>query len=58
MCYRYVVDLRRLLFAEVMEYKSSPLWGPPVPMICWSKAVSGESYPVGQLDQIDLPSIN
>jgi hypothetical protein len=27
-------------------------------MIRWSKAVSGESCSLGQLDQIDLPSIN
>jgi len=43
MCQRCVVDPRSLLFEEVMEYQTSLLRGLPVPLICWSKAVPGES---------------
>jgi hypothetical protein len=58
MCQGCVGHLRSVLFEDVMEYQTSLLRGPRVPLICWSKAVSGKSYPVGQLDEMDLPSIN
>jgi hypothetical protein len=68
MCQFCVGELRSLLFGflDVDEYNrpTFPVTGPgpglrlELPISSWLKTVRGGSYPVGQLDQIDLRSIN
>ena len=51
MCQRCVAQLRNVIFNEFWEYARGLL-----PGTFWLEAVPGESYPIGQLNQMDLHS--
>jgi hypothetical protein len=57
MCQLCVAELRNPIFNAFWEYGISYAQG-LLPGSYWSEAVPGESYPIGQLNQMDLRSIN